>query len=182
MSAQLEVEMVSAKSLRLALVKARLEGLRFDALAPVIARALHVPESRAWELIDGLADESLTEIARADSASIAAAIRTVVDGEPEPEPEVPVREWPFPCTAPGCGKGFDTKQGRSMHMTKVHGPKAEPTTAADPDPGPDPEVYAIGYAVPLLEPLPQAARRRVLDYLAQRFVVDSEQKVPTNGR
>ncbi|KAK5680011.1 hypothetical protein LTS10_007959 [Elasticomyces elasticus] len=32
-------------------------------------------------------------------------------------------QWRFPCSFPGCTRGFDTEQGRGNHMTRSHKPK-----------------------------------------------------------
>lgn len=91
-----------------------------------------------------------------------------------------------------CARAFESPAERALHQGRAHGIReAPPTIALRPregfpeeleEPGdgqglevghPDLEIEAIGLCCRALAPVTPGGRRRVLDYLAQRFVVDA---------
>ena len=97
--------------------------------------------------------------------------------------EWPQRRYPFPCEEEGCDQGFETAQALGMHRFRAHGiaaqhrrPPAKATNLAElearlrPE---DPETEAIAVCARHLGRLTLPEAKRVLDYLASRFVVDA---------
>lgn len=97
--------------------------------------------------------------------------------EPGPEPEsAAAAESPArPC--PDCGQELH-RNGRCYHC-RPGGPsgKTSPRQARPkpaPGAGPDPEVAAIAAVLAALDPLDDAARRRVVGYTVKRFALTGE--------
>jgi hypothetical protein len=115
------------------------------------------------------------------------------EGQPEPKgtDQPRRRNWPFPCEEEDCDRGFDTAQGLRMHHRRGHehkGGNGWPRPAAGkPDSlnqrqvkilsaaekSEDPETEAVAVCARHLTRLTEPEVKRVLEYLAQRFVVDA---------
>jgi hypothetical protein len=101
------------------------------------------------------------------------------------------RNWPFPCEEEDCERGFDTAQGLRMHHLRGHEHKGgngwPRPPAGKPDSlnqrhvkilsaaekAEDPETEAVAVCARHLTKLTEPEVKRVLEYLAQRFVVDA---------
>jgi hypothetical protein len=101
------------------------------------------------------------------------------------------RNWPFPCEEEDCDRGFDTAQGLRMHRRRGHEHKGgngwPRPPAGKPDSlnqrhvkilsaaerSEDPETEAVAVCARHLTKLTEPEVKRVLEYLAQRFVVDA---------
>ena len=113
------------------------------------------------------------------------------DNEELQETDVPRRRnWPFPCEEEGCDRGFDTAQALRMHHRRRHEAKSGSgwpgKSAAKGDPlnerhvkilsaaerSEDAESEAVAVCSRHLIKLTEPEAKRVLEYLAQRFVVD----------
>lgn len=101
------------------------------------------------------------------------------------------RSWPFPCEEEGCDRGFETAQALRMHILRRHeaggghGWPRKPAGKADPlnerkvkiltaaQRSEDPETEALAVCARHITKLTEPEAKRVLEYLAQRFVVDA---------
>jgi hypothetical protein len=101
------------------------------------------------------------------------------------------RNWPFPCEEEGCERGFDTAQALRMHQRRRHAARpangwpGKPAGKGDPlndrhvkilsaaERPEDAETEAVAVCSRRLTKLTEPEAKRVLRYLAQRFVVDA---------
>jgi len=110
---------------------------------------------------------------------------------PEPTGRLRRRGWPFPCEEESCDRGFETAQGLRMHHLRGHEHKGGNGRGRKPSRTPDalnerhvkiltaaersedPETEAVAVCSRHLTRLAEPEAKRVLEYLAQRFVVDA---------
>jgi hypothetical protein len=80
-----------------------------------------------------------------------------------------------PCWCRVCHRSFGTERERAAHQARAHGmdDTLEGAARLAGPPESDRELEAIRTCCKVLAPVSTAGRLRVLDYLAQRFVVDA---------
>ncbi|HEY2665841.1 MAG TPA: hypothetical protein VGK51_03300, partial [Actinomycetota bacterium] len=106
------------------------------------------------------------------------------------ETDAPLRRsWPFPCEEEGCERGFDTAQALRVHHRRRHAGRPasgwpdKPAGRGDPlnkrhvrilsaaGKSEDAETEAVAVCSRHLTKLTEPEAKRVLEYLAQRFVL-----------